>query len=67
MVARAAERIQKTTGRSEEESRRALSSMHPIGRFVQADEVAEVCFFLASEQAAAITGATYVIDGGELA
>ena len=67
MVARAAERIQKLTGRTEAEARQALSGMHPIGRFVRADEVAEVCFFLASEQAAAITGATYVIDGGELA
>jgi NAD(P)-dependent dehydrogenase (short-subunit alcohol dehydrogenase family) len=67
MVERAAERIQKLTGRTEAEARQALSSMHPIGRFVRSEEVAEVCFFLASEQAAAITGATYVIDGGELA
>jgi len=67
MVARATERIQKVTGRSEEEARAALWKMHPIGRFVQPEEVAEVCFFLAGEQAGAITGTTYVIDGGELA
>jgi NAD(P)-dependent dehydrogenase (short-subunit alcohol dehydrogenase family) len=67
MVARAAERIQKVTGRTEEESRAALWKMHPIGRFVHAEEVAEVCFFMASEGAGAITGTTYVIDGGELA
>jgi NAD(P)-dependent dehydrogenase (short-subunit alcohol dehydrogenase family) len=67
MVATAAARIQKVTGRTGEEARAALWKMHPIGRFVQPEEVAEVCFFLASEQAAAITGTTYVIDGGELA
>lgn len=67
MVAKAVERINQATGRSPEEARQALERMHPIGRFVRPEEVAEVCLFLASEGAAAITGSTYVIDGGELA
>jgi len=67
MVARAAERINQTTGRSVEQARQVLERMHPIGRFIRPEEVAEVCLFLASEGAGAITGATYVIDGGELA
>jgi NAD(P)-dependent dehydrogenase (short-subunit alcohol dehydrogenase family) len=37
---------------------------HPIGRVGQPREVAELVFYLASENAAWITGATYSIDGG---
>jgi NAD(P)-dependent dehydrogenase (short-subunit alcohol dehydrogenase family) len=37
---------------------------HPLGRVGEAREVAELIFYLASERAAWITGATYSIDGG---
>lgn len=37
---------------------------HPLGRVGQASEVAELIFYLASEKASWITGATYSIDGG---
>jgi NAD(P)-dependent dehydrogenase (short-subunit alcohol dehydrogenase family) len=37
---------------------------HPLGRVGQASEVAELIFFLASDRASWITGATYSIDGG---
>jgi len=37
---------------------------HPLGRVGEAEEVAELILFLASERAAWITGATYSIDGG---
>ncbi|HSU25195.1 MAG TPA: SDR family oxidoreductase [Pyrinomonadaceae bacterium] len=39
-------------------------STHPIGRAGNPEEVAELIYFLASEKAAWITGATYEIDGG---
>lgn len=37
---------------------------HPLGRVGDAREVAELIFFLASDKAAWITGATHAIDGG---
>lgn len=37
---------------------------HPIGRVGEAWEVAELIYYLASEKAGWITGATYEIDGG---
>ena len=37
---------------------------HPLGRVGQPREVADLIYFLASEKAAWITGATYEIDGG---
>jgi glucose 1-dehydrogenase len=36
----------------------------PLRRMAHPQEIAELCAFLASEKAAYITGATYVIDGG---
>jgi len=37
---------------------------HPIGRAGRPEEVADLIYFLASEKASWITGATYEIDGG---
>ncbi|HUE82692.1 MAG TPA: SDR family oxidoreductase [Pyrinomonadaceae bacterium] len=37
---------------------------HPLGRVGDPKEIAELIFFLASERASWITGATYSIDGG---
>lgn len=37
---------------------------HPLGRVGEAEEVAELILFLASQRASWITGATYSIDGG---
>ena len=41
-----------------------LQDVIPAGRLGEPDEVASVAVFLASDEAAYITGATYVIDGG---
>ncbi len=37
---------------------------HPLGRVGEPEEIAELIYFLASERASWITGATYEIDGG---
>ncbi|HEV8483182.1 MAG TPA: SDR family oxidoreductase, partial [Blastocatellia bacterium] len=37
---------------------------HPLGRVGEASEIAELIYFLASDQAGWITGATVSIDGG---
>jgi NAD(P)-dependent dehydrogenase (short-subunit alcohol dehydrogenase family) len=37
---------------------------HPLGRFAQPEEIAELIAFLASDKASWITGVTYSIDGG---
>ncbi|MNX34285.1 Glucose 1-dehydrogenase 1 [compost metagenome] len=46
------------------ESFQRLSSMHPLERIADPEEVARVAIFLASEQAKFITGAAFNIDGG---
>jgi NAD(P)-dependent dehydrogenase (short-subunit alcohol dehydrogenase family) len=54
-------------GQSVDEVVAAWGRVHPIGRVVRPDEVAELVAFLAGERAAAITGGEVRIDGGLLA
>lgn len=59
--------IHKRGGMSEEAYERFLEhskTTHPIGRVGNPKEIAELVFYLASEKASWITGATYQIDGG---
>jgi len=59
--------IHKRGGMSEENYEKFLEhskTTHPLGRVGNADEIAELVFYLASEKASWITGATYQIDGG---
>jgi NAD(P)-dependent dehydrogenase (short-subunit alcohol dehydrogenase family) len=59
--------IHKRGGMTEEQYDAFLEhskTTHPLGRVGQAQEVAELIFFLASDRASWITGATYSIDGG---
>jgi NAD(P)-dependent dehydrogenase (short-subunit alcohol dehydrogenase family) len=46
------------------EERDAFVRAHPLGRFGTPDDIAGLALYLASEEAAWVTGASYVIDGG---
>ncbi|MCM8748147.1 glucose 1-dehydrogenase [Thermomicrobiaceae bacterium CFH 74404] len=50
-----------------EAARRALEARQPMGRLVLPEEVAAAALYLASDDAAAITGSILVIDGGWMA
>ncbi|MBI3262933.1 MAG: SDR family oxidoreductase, partial [Acidobacteria bacterium] len=53
------------TGMTFDEFRERALGAVPIGRIIQPEEVATLVTFLASPQAAAITGQTYNICGGQ--
>jgi len=67
MVDDSAERIHRTTGRSEEEARGVLAAMNANGRLVTADEVAGSILHLCHPGSRSITGACLTIDGGTTA
>ncbi len=50
-----------------EAARRALERRQPMGRLVHPDEVAAAALYLASDEAAAVTGSILVVDGGWMA
>jgi NAD(P)-dependent dehydrogenase (short-subunit alcohol dehydrogenase family) len=64
MMRRAVERIVATTDRDEQQAEAALVAQMPLGRALEAEEVAFAVAFLASAEAAAINGQTIVLDGG---
>jgi 2-keto-3-deoxy-L-fuconate dehydrogenase len=45
-------------------ARRAFIARQPMGRFGRPEEVAALAVYLASDEAAFVTGATHVVDGG---
>ena len=40
---------------------------HPIGRVICPEDVAKLVLFLSSDDASALTGASYLVDGGLMA
>ena len=64
MTDRSVANIAQRTGRSVEQGRAALAEASPLGRLLDPDEVAAAVVWLASPEAAGISGHTLVIDGG---
>jgi NAD(P)-dependent dehydrogenase (short-subunit alcohol dehydrogenase family) len=46
------------------EEREAFALSHPLGRFGAPEDIAALALYLASDESAWVTGASYVIDGG---
>jgi len=67
MVDDSAARIQRATGRSQDEARGALAAMNANGRLVTADEVAHSILHICRPMSRSITGACLTIDGGTTA
>jgi NAD(P)-dependent dehydrogenase (short-subunit alcohol dehydrogenase family) len=57
-------RIAETTGRTQAEGEAALAAASPLGRLLEADEVAFAVAFLAAPESGAINGQTLILDGG---
>ena len=66
MVRESAARIAAKTGRPAEEAVAAMVRNNPLGRLITPDEVAGAVLFLCSSEAAAVTGTTLTIAGGEI-
>jgi len=54
----------KTSGKSEEEVKKAWTDQIPLGRLGEPEELANLVVFLASEKASYITGTVIQVDGG---
>ena len=60
-------RITEATGRSADEAQAELEASSPLGRLLSPDEVADAVHYLASDQAASVSGHCLTLDGGGLA
>ncbi len=58
--------ISAKTGRSREEALKSLTAANPQGRLIQPEEVAAAVLYLASREAASLTGQALSISGGEV-
>jgi len=47
-----------------EEARRTRTALHPMGRFGQPADIANIAIFLASDESSWMTGAAIPVDGG---
>ena len=54
-------------GGDQEEARRSMAAIHPIGRMGQPAEIADAVLFLASDRASFMTGESVCVDGGIMA
>ena len=65
--ATATDMIDRFAGEEGAEGRQQLKSLHPMGRFAEAKEIAAAVLYLASDAASFTTGISLPVDGGFLA
>ena len=65
-MAAAAVRNLVDAGKTEDEARRAITRVMPIGRLIRPEEVASAVAWLCLPEAAAVTGQAIVVAGGEV-
>jgi NAD(P)-dependent dehydrogenase (short-subunit alcohol dehydrogenase family) len=58
--------IGKKSSGGEQEGRNAAAKMAPLGRVLDADEIAGMAVYVASEEAKSLTGQAIVLDGGQV-
>jgi NAD(P)-dependent dehydrogenase (short-subunit alcohol dehydrogenase family) len=66
LVRESLDRISAKTGRSREDALASMLKNNPQGRLVTPQEVAAAVLYLCSPEAAAVTGTTLVVAGGEV-
>jgi NAD(P)-dependent dehydrogenase (short-subunit alcohol dehydrogenase family) len=66
MARSAVERIMAKTGRTREQALAGILKDRPMGRLVRPEEVAAAVVYFCSPDAAAVTGTTFAIAGGEI-
>lgn len=66
LVRASVDRIANKTGRSRDDAIAQLTGGSPLGRLIRPEEVAASVLFLCSPDAAAVTGATIAVTGGEV-
>jgi NAD(P)-dependent dehydrogenase (short-subunit alcohol dehydrogenase family) len=66
MARAAVDRIAEKTGRTREQALAGILKERPLGRLVRPEEVAAAVLYLCSAEAAAVTGTTLAIAGGEI-
>jgi NAD(P)-dependent dehydrogenase (short-subunit alcohol dehydrogenase family) len=54
------------SGSTVDATEKALAPRIPMGRFAEAEELAQVVAFLASDASSGMTGAEIVVDGGSI-
>jgi NAD(P)-dependent dehydrogenase (short-subunit alcohol dehydrogenase family) len=63
MTQRSVENIMRSTGRTEEQARKALESNSPAHRLIQPEEIGAAVVYLASDAAAGVNGAHIALNG----
>ena len=66
LVTRAAELIESKTGRNPDETRAHFARYSPQERLIQPEEVADAVVYLCRREAAAMTGQSLIVAGGEV-